>query len=109
MGGSAEDEGVSIVPADGFGFAGKSQGTERENTEEALQGLIPDVLEEIKSIVHTVETKGGSKEDFIGLFKLVSAKYTRLKTSHHLEAINEWIVDNTPFELTEDELWQLWD
>jgi len=109
MGGSAEDEGVSIVPADGFSFAGKPKMEERENTDEVLRGLIPDVLEEIKQIIHTVGTKGGNKSDFIGLFKLVSAKYIRLKTSHHLEAINEWIMDNIPFELTEDELWQLWE
>lgn len=107
FGGAAEDEGVSLVPADGFRFAGKPR-DERENMEDALRGLIPDVLEEIKTIVHTVETKGGDKTDFISLFKLVSAKYDRLKTSHHLEAINEWIADNTPFNLTGEELWQLW-
>lgn len=106
FGNAAEDESVSLATSDGISFAGRPQ---RENTEDALRGLIPDVLEEIKSIVHTVETKGGDKSDFISLFKLVSAKYDRLKTSHHLEAINEWIADNTPFNLTGEELWQLWD
>jgi len=109
FGNAAEVESVSLATSDGISFAGKPQNGERENTEDAMRGLIPDVLEEIKSIVHTVEIKGGSKEDFISLFKLVSAKYGRLKTSHHLEAINEWIADNTPFNLTGEERWQLWE
>jgi hypothetical protein len=105
VGDAAEPEGVSTHSWNSFGFTGKT----KQKTEDELLGLIPDALEEIKTALHTVETSGGGKAEFISLFKLVSAKYGRLKNSPHLGAINEWILDNTPFELTEDELWQLWE
>jgi len=100
MGRQSQIEGVSIVPADGFHFAGTAQ--------DNLRGLIPDALEEIKSIVNTVETNGGDKSDFISLFKLISAKYDRLKSSPQLGAVNEWITDNVPFNFSNEELTALW-
>jgi len=100
MGGQLESDGVSVVPADGFRFAGTAQ--------DNLRGLIPDMLEEVKTIIHTVETQNGDKDDFIGLFKLVSAKYARLKASPQLAAVNEWIQDNVPFNLSNEELTALW-
>lgn len=111
LGAAEEPEGSSLVPLDGFSFAGrgKQEDAERVSGNEELQGLVPDALEEIKQVWHTVESKGGDKADFISLFKLVSAKYERLKTSRHIAAVNDWIADTVPFELTEDELWSLWD
>lgn len=105
IGDAAEPEGVSTHSWNSFGFTRKA----KQKAEDELLGLIPDALEEIKTALHTVETSGGGKVEFISLFKLVSAKYGRLKDSPHLEAINEWIRDNVPFELTEEELWQLWE
>jgi hypothetical protein len=117
MGSPLEDDGVSRLSFSEFGFAPREETLNevyaapetRENAKDELRGLIPDVLEEVKSIVHTVEIQDGGKADFISLFKLVSAKYERLKTSSHLDAINEWIMDNVPFDLTEDEVMSLWD
>lgn len=109
LGTAEEPEGSSLVPSDAFSFAGWGHQEERGYGDEELQGLVPDALEEIKQAVHTVESNGGDKADFISLFKMVSAKYQRLKTSRHIAAVNDWIADNVPFELTEDELWSLWD
>lgn len=113
LGAAEEPEGSSLVPMDAFSFAPRVATTveraEAADTDEQLQGLVPDALEEIKQVIHTVETKGGDKADFISLFKMVSAKYERLKASVHISAVNDWIADNVPFELTEDELWSLWD
>lgn len=105
VGDAKEPEGVSTHSWNSFGFTAKPK--ERHGDE--LLGLIPDALEEIKTALHTVETSGGGKAEFISLFKRASAKYGRLKDSPHLEAINEWIMENVPFGLSEDELWQLWD
>lgn len=105
LGEAAEPEGVTTHAWNSFGFTGRP----KRNHEEDLLGLVPDALEEIKTALHTVETSGGGKEDFISLFKLVSAKYQRLKDGPHLAAINEWILENVPFALSEDELGQLWE
>ncbi len=105
VGDATEPEGVSTHSWNSFGFTAKPAAIHKDE----LLGLIPDVLEEIKTALHTVETTGGGKEDFISLFKMVSAKYVRLKDSPHLEAISEWLLENAPFEITRDELTQLWD
>jgi hypothetical protein len=111
LGEAAEEYGVSTAGSDEL-FFGPHEPEEESYPfpdNEALYGLIPDVLEEIKSVIHTVETEDGTAEDFKSLFKLVSSKYPQLKTGPHLEALNEWISDNIPFNLSEDELYQLWD
>ena len=100
-----EDEGVSVLATGSFSFAGARKS---EHTEDDLLGLVPDALEEIKSVLYTVETQEGDKSDFISLFKLVSAKYERLKHGPHLEAINDWIKDNVPFSFSKEELTALW-
>jgi hypothetical protein len=109
MGSAKEPEGSLLMSTEAFGFAPKQALGGFDDGDEALRGLIPDALEEIKQVLHTVESKGGDKADFIGLFKLVSAKYSRLKDSRHAVAVNDWIAYNVPFELSEDELWSLWD
>lgn len=100
-----EDEGVSVLASDGFSFAGAGKSEDRDDE---LLGLVPDALEEIKSIIYTVETQEGDKSDFISLFKMVSAKYERLKNGPHLAAINDWIRDNVPFRFSNEELNALW-
>jgi len=100
-----EDEGVSVLSSDSFSFAGAKKS---EHAEDDLLGLVPDALEEIKSVLYTVETQKGDKADFVSLFKLVSAKYGRLKNGPHLSAINDWIRDNVPFRFSNEELTALW-
>jgi hypothetical protein len=107
LGEAAEEYGASTANSDEL-FFGPNESHPFPDSE-ALYGLIPDVLEEIKSVVHTVETENGNEADFKSLFKLVASKYPQLKTGPHLEAINEWISDHIPFRLSEDELYQLWD
>ncbi|MCR8556949.1 hypothetical protein KXD93_04820 [Mucilaginibacter sp. BJC16-A38] len=105
VGEATEPEGVTTHAWNSFGFTGRA----KRNPDDELLGLVPDALEEIKTALHTVEATGGDKSDFISLFKLVSAKYERLKDGPHLAAINEWILENVPFALSEDELGQLWE
>lgn len=116
VGVAAEEYGVSTVNSSDL-FFGPSAHFDEDRYEEthpfpddeALYGLIPDVLEEIKSVIHTIKTEDGTAGDFKNLFKLLSSRYPQLKVSPHLEAVNAWIQENVPFELSEDELYQLWD
>ncbi|MDO3641524.1 hypothetical protein [Mucilaginibacter sp. L3T2-6] len=116
LGGAAEEYGVSTVNSSDL-FFGPSRYFEEDRYEEThpfpddetLYGLIPDVLEEIKSVIHTIRMEDGTAEDFKSLFKLVSSKYPQLKVSRHLDAVNSWILENVPFELSEEELYRLWD
>jgi len=100
-----EDEGISVVTSDDFSFAGAAK---TDHAEDELLGLVPDALEEIKSVLYTVESQEGDKSDFVSLFKLVSGKYARLKNGPHLAAINDWIRDNVPFNFSNEELTALW-
>lgn len=72
------------------------------------QSVVPDVLEELKSIFHILETEQGTKEDFISLFHLVSSKYPNIKGTSNQQALNEHIRENLPFNITDEELNILW-
>jgi len=104
MGTPAEEYGVSTVLAHDVRFMPRRTMI----TEEEMQGLIPDVLEEIKKVIHTVEAEAGDKSDFISLFKLVTVKYPRLSESRHLAAINDWLREQCPFPLDESDLSGMW-
>ncbi len=112
LGKPAEEYGVSTVGSEGISFGVKLPEDAHANPysqEELLQGLIPDVLEEIKEVMHTIEIENGDKEDFKSLFKLVSSKYPQLVVSGYLDAINKIISETAPFNLSDEELKQLWE
>lgn len=71
-------------------------------------GLVPDVLEELKNIFHMLETQDGTKEDFISLFSFVSSKYPKIKGTPNQQALNDHIRENLPFDISDEELDQLW-
>lgn len=104
MGAPAEEYGVSTVLAHEVRFMPRKTMI----SEEEMQGLIPDVLEEIKKVIHTVEAEEGDKDDFISLFKLITVKYPRLAESRHLTAVNDWLREHCPFPLEEAELSDMW-
>jgi len=112
LGKPAEEYGVSTVDSQEISFGMKPSYVEKTgqlSNEDDLKGLIPDLMEEIKCIICTVETEQGSKDDFINLFKLVSSKYPNIKNIRQFEAINEWISGSLPFELSQEEFSQLWE
>ena len=104
MGAPAEEYGVSTVLAHEVRFMKRKTMI----PDEEMQGLIPDVLEEIKRVIHTVENEQGDKTDFISLFKLITVKYPRLSESRHLGDINNWLREHCPFGLDDAELSALW-
>jgi len=119
MGKSALPEGMSNLSMSQFGFAprvskaseNREEDFENEKTNvgrERQQSVVPDVLEELKSIFHILETQQGTKQDFISLFGLISAKYTSIKGTASEQALNEYIRESVLFPISDEELGQLW-
>ena len=119
MGRSALPEGMSRISMSDFSFTPVTKEQKqpawdaeevKETTEErdAQLGLVPDVLEELKSIFHILEKDKGGKAEFISLFGLVGAKYTKIKGTANEQAINAYIRENVLFPISDKELDSLW-
>lgn len=106
MGSSKEPEGVSSAEMDTLRFAPKDDDPDADR--DMQLGVVPDVLEELKSIFHILEKEQGTKEDFISLFALVSSKYPKIKGTPNQRAINEYIREKVLFPISDEELDQLW-
>lgn len=100
-------EGVTEVGMDLFSFAPKLD-ADPDADKIARLGLVPDVLEEIKTVITIVRTEGGTKDDFISLFKLISSKYPNIKDSKYRQFLDEHIWQNLPFKISQEELDNLW-
>jgi hypothetical protein len=98
MGGARAIPGMETVEMSEISFMPKEQ----------QLGVIPDILEEFKSILYILERDNGGKAEFISLFGLVSAKYPQIKGSPNQDALNDYIRENLPFKITEEELEELW-
>ena len=108
MGKSALPEGMSRVSMSEFGFAPVVKAPTTDEGRETKLGLIPDVLEELKSIFHILETEQGGKAEFSSLFSLVSRKYPQVRGTANERAINEYIRENVLFPISDEELSALW-
>ncbi|WPU97832.1 hypothetical protein SNE26_17540 [Mucilaginibacter sp. cycad4] len=124
MGKTVLPKGVSQLGMNMFGFAPdvseKDKGHNWDEQEDlnneikdddhrqVQQSLIPDVIEELKSIFHILEKEQGSKPDFISLFGLVKAKYPAIKGTANQQALNDYIRDNVLFPISDKELDSLW-
>jgi len=104
MGRAMPVEGLSTVTMNDFGFVPKERTDERTTR----LGVVPDILEELKSIFYILERDKGSKDDFISLFGRISAKYPQIEGSPNQDALNDYIRENLPFEISDEELESLW-
>jgi hypothetical protein len=100
-------EGMSRVDMNMFGFAPDVHEDE-DDSRQLQQSLVPDVIEELKNIFHVLEKEEGSKGDFISLFGLVKSKYAAIRDSPSQRALNDYIRENAPFPISDDELTGLW-
>jgi hypothetical protein len=115
MGKPALEHGVSVLEADEFSFApmeglGESE-AHRDLRKLGVQGLLDeldDAQEEIKGICRILEKEDGSKEDFFELFEVLRLKYPRLADSELLGEMNDFIREQVPFYLSQQELDSLW-
>ena len=103
MGKSRMPEGMTTVSMDEISFAGFS-----DNELEKQQGLVPDVLEDIKQVFGILVKEDGNNRDFFRLMESVSAAYPGLSTHPALRRINAYISDHASFQLTAEELEHLW-
>lgn len=104
MGKPAKPEGLQTVNMNGFGFGPK------DNSSKFLQlGLVPDVLEELKTIFNILQKEDGSKSDFFSLLALTKAKHPRVGGNPNIQYITDFVRENAPFMLTKQELENLWD
>lgn len=102
-------EGVSEVSMHMLGFAPKVDANRESEDERYIQlGVMPDVIEELKGIFNILERENGSKEDFISLFALTKSKYPQLANSENLKSLNQYLTENLPFELTDEDFKRLW-
>lgn len=106
MGSVREPEGLSTVAMEELRFAPKTDSSDAERGTQL--GVIPDVLEELKGIFSILQKEGGTKEDFISVFALISAKYPAIKGTPSQQALNEHIRENVLFPISDAELDQLW-
>ncbi|MEJ5996565.1 hypothetical protein WG904_19210 [Pedobacter sp. Du54] len=81
IGRQALPEGLSEISMSNFGFAQKGGITDEKDNKEIQLGLVPDVLEELKSIFSILKKENGGKEDFISLFALISSKYPNIRNT----------------------------
>ncbi|MNJ87491.1 hypothetical protein D3C87_50110 [compost metagenome] len=109
MGKPALDHGVSVLDADEFSFMPlEERGEGLEPEEPDLLGELADVQDEIKGICQILEKEDGSKEDFLALFEVVRLKYPKLSGSDLLGELNDFISEQVPFYLSDQELDSLW-
>ena len=106
MGKPALEHGVSVLEADEFSFVPAEERKGRE--EPNLLGDMADAQDEIKGICRILEKEDGSKEDFFALFEVVRLKYPKLTGSELLPELNDFIREQVPFYLSEQELDSLW-
>ena len=100
-------EGVSRLNMDMFGFA-PDVSEDEDDSRAVQQGLVPDVIEELKSIFHVLEKEQGNKADFISLFSLIKAKYAGIAGTPSQRALNDYIRENALFPISDEELNHLW-
>lgn len=119
-------EGMTKVSMDMFGFAPKlaeaghareQAGGEfisdeypgtNEKSREIQQSLVPDAIEDLKSIFSILERDQGTKEQFLSLFGLVKHKYAAIRHTPAENAFNEFIRANVLFPISDEELTNLW-
>jgi hypothetical protein len=103
VGKPALPEGSENVASGEFSFVGN------DDTKSQSLGLVPDVLEELKSIFNILEKEDGTKQDFFSLLELVKSKYGAIGSHPQIANINDFIRERVPFHLSKQELENLWD
>lgn len=103
IGGTKLPEGMDMVGTEDIGFAPRADGKEQQI------GLVPDVLQEIREVFSFLASRDGSKKDFYGLMETVRDKYPKIGSNPNIGRINDFIIANAPFHLSEEELENLWD
>lgn len=115
IGNRALPEGVNDVGMDQFAFATNEKtpdGIRDETNEQGYKvdytGIDSPLREELESIFKILEQEKATKADFISLFRLVSSKYPEIKNTHGRQVLTDFLLENLPFEMTDEELDKIW-
>lgn len=110
MGKSALPEGLEMVSTSALSFSTVDSSVYLEENSRADQlGLIPDVLQELKEVFQVLAKEDGTKKDFISLLGLITEKYGMIGSHPNISKINEFIREQAPFAISNEELENLWD
>lgn len=107
MGKSRLPEGMSTVSMEQVSFFSEEEGSGLRDVEDQ-QGLVPDVLQDIKSVFAILAKEDGNKRDFFRLMETVRLTYPGLSAHPALRRINSFISDHASFHLSAQELEDLW-
>jgi hypothetical protein len=109
IGRQALPDGVSEVSMHMLGFAPKADENRPSEDERYHQlGVMPDVLEELKRIFNIIERENGTKEHFISLFALIKSKHPGLANTANSKPLIQYLTENLPFELSDEDFNKLW-
>jgi len=103
MGKAKLPEGMSSVGMEDIGFVDLGG----RNVEDQ-QGLVPDLLEEIKNVFLLLAKEDGNKRDFLELMKAVKEVYPGMASHPRIGRINGFIAEHAAFHLSAEELENLW-
>ncbi|MEJ2901667.1 hypothetical protein WAE58_04500 [Pedobacter panaciterrae] len=107
MGKSRLPDGMSTVSMDQVSFFSAEEGPGLRDVEDQ-QGLVPDVLQDIKQVLGILAKEDGNKRDFFRLMEAVRLTYPGLSAHPALRRINSYISDHASFHLSAQELEDLW-
>jgi len=103
MGKAKLPEGMSSVGMEDIGFM-DFDGRDVEDQ----QGLLPDLLEEIKNVFLILAKEDGNKRNFLDLMKAVKENYPGMASHPRIRRINEYIAEHAAFHLSAEELENIW-
>lgn len=107
MGKSRFPEGMSTLSMDQVSFFSAEEGSGLRDVQDQ-QGLVPDVLQDIKEVFGMLAKEDGNKRDFFRLMETVRLSYPGLSAHPALRRINSYISDHASFHLSAQELEDLW-
>lgn len=102
MGKSKMPEGSTRMLASDVVFAG-------DLAEDFSDGVIPDVMEELRMLFMALAQQDGSKTDFFRLMEGLKLRYPGLRSHPQLASLNAFLSEHAPFLLEAGELETLWD
>lgn len=110
MGRSRLPEGMSSVSMGEVSFFSGEEGSFDPGSRdvEQQQGLVPDVLQDIKEVFGILAKEDGTKRDFFRLMETVRLSYPGLSAHPALRRINGFIAEHASFHLSAEELEDLW-
>lgn len=96
-------EGMSVVSMEQISFA------QSDDAKQQQIGLVPDVLQELKSVFSTLSKQDGNKKDFLVMMEMVRQNFPAIASNPNIGKINAFISEHAPFHLSQEELENLWD